>query len=54
MILIREELHKGFITVIIEDNGTGIPEEMKGKIFSPILRQKHPARAWDWPCVWVL
>ena len=40
LILIREELSKGFVTVIIEDNGTGIPEEMKGKIFSPNFTTK--------------
>ena len=39
-IRIREELNHEFITVIIEDNGTGIPEEMKNKIFSPNFTTK--------------
>ncbi len=39
-IMIREELENGSITVIVEDNGSGIPEEMKNKIFSPNFTTK--------------
>ena len=39
-IIIREEVSNGSVTVIVEDNGSGIPEEMKNKIFSPNFTTK--------------
>ena len=39
-IIIREEISNGSVTVIVEDNGTGIPEDMKNKIFSPNFTTK--------------
>ena len=39
-IRLREQLRGHNIIIIVEDNGTGIPEEMKGKIFSPNFTTK--------------
>ncbi len=41
-----------YCRISVEDNGPGVPDEFKGKIFNRILKGPIKRRAWGWVCTW--